>query len=147
MEAHAETSRSEGKKFGGDFDAVRAYQELGVGSTPFLGYEALSGQTLSGKWKDGVSTFHGFFVHDFPNLFVVSNIQSGFTAVLDAIERITADGGKVTRTGPNGLFEQAPDEIKGISRAKTRGLINQLVADGVLFIENGIVVTETNSAA
>ncbi|MBL6936304.1 MAG: NAD(P)/FAD-dependent oxidoreductase [Alphaproteobacteria bacterium] len=56
--------------------------EVGTSYVRRSGYEVTGrgGQTLSGKWKDGVSTFHGFFVHDFPNLFVVSNIQSGFTA-------------------------------------------------------------------
>jgi len=56
--------------------------EVGTSYTRRAGYDVTGrgGQTLSDKWKDGVSTFHGFFVHDFPNLFVVSNIQSGFTA-------------------------------------------------------------------
>ena len=38
------------------------------------------GQTLSEKWAKGVRTFHGFHVSGFPNCFVVSNAQSGFTA-------------------------------------------------------------------
>jgi alanyl-tRNA synthetase len=42
MEDHKRESRGEGEKFGGDFDAVRAYQDLGVGSTTFLGYETLN---------------------------------------------------------------------------------------------------------
>ena len=56
--------------------------EVGTSYTRRAGYEVTGrgGQTLTEKWKDGVSTYHGFFVHDFPNLFVVSNIQSGFTA-------------------------------------------------------------------
>jgi cyclohexanone monooxygenase len=56
--------------------------EVGTSYVRRSGHEVTGrgGQTLTGKWKDGVSTFHGFFVHDFPNLFVVSNIQSGFTA-------------------------------------------------------------------
>ncbi|MEJ0025508.1 MAG: NAD(P)/FAD-dependent oxidoreductase [Rhizomicrobium sp.] len=56
--------------------------EVGTAYTRRSGYELYGrgGQTLTGKWKDGVSTFHGFFVRDFPNCFVVSNTQSGFTA-------------------------------------------------------------------
>jgi alanyl-tRNA synthetase len=46
MLKHAETSRGEGKKFGGDFDAMRVYQEMGIGSTNFLGYEALSASSV-----------------------------------------------------------------------------------------------------
>ena len=38
------------------------------------------GQTLSGKWANGMETFHGFHVRGFPNLFVVSTGQSGFSA-------------------------------------------------------------------
>ena len=56
--------------------------EVGTSYTRRAGYEVhgRGGQTLTERWKDGVSTFHGFFVRGFPNCFVVSNIQSGFTA-------------------------------------------------------------------
>ncbi|HEV2649940.1 MAG TPA: NAD(P)/FAD-dependent oxidoreductase, partial [Rhizomicrobium sp.] len=56
--------------------------EVGTSYTRRAGYEVYGrdGQTLTDKWKDGVSTFHGFFVNGFPNCFVVSNTQSGFTA-------------------------------------------------------------------
>lgn len=73
--------------------------------------------------------------------------QGELDAILNAVERINADGGKVTRTGPHGLFEQAPPEIEGMPRAKVRALISNLVNDGVLFIENGIIVTEEGLAA
>ncbi|MBF8267933.1 MAG: alanyl-tRNA synthetase [Dehalococcoidia bacterium] len=46
MRKHAETSRGTVGKFGGDFDAVRAYQEMGVGQTTFLGYETLSASSV-----------------------------------------------------------------------------------------------------
>jgi len=46
MEAQRTQSRSEGKSFDGNFDAVRTYQDLRVGSTHFLGYEALSVPTV-----------------------------------------------------------------------------------------------------
>ena len=46
MRRHAETSRGEDKKFGGDFDAIRVYQDLGVGSTTFLGYETLAASSV-----------------------------------------------------------------------------------------------------
>ena len=46
MEDQRSQSRSVGERFGGDFDAIRVYQDLGVGSTPFLGYEALSASTV-----------------------------------------------------------------------------------------------------
>jgi cyclohexanone monooxygenase len=35
---------------------------------------------MTDKWKDGVRTLHGYWMHDFPNLFLISNLQSGFTA-------------------------------------------------------------------
>ncbi|WP_319430597.1 NAD(P)/FAD-dependent oxidoreductase [Mycobacterium sp. RTGN5] len=35
--------------------------------------------TLTGKWRDGVRTLHGLLVAGFPNLFVESIAQSGFT--------------------------------------------------------------------
>lgn len=38
------------------------------------------GQSLSEKWSDGVRTLHGMHVHGFPNCFIMSNSQAGFTA-------------------------------------------------------------------
>ena len=46
MEAQRERARAASGKFGGDFDAVRAYQTLSVGSTTFLGYQTLSASTV-----------------------------------------------------------------------------------------------------
>ena len=37
------------------------------------------GVTLTDKWDDGVSTLHGMHSRDFPNCFIMSNSQSGFT--------------------------------------------------------------------
>jgi alanyl-tRNA synthetase len=45
MEAQRERARS-ASHFGGDFDAARVYQELGIGSTTFLGYEALTATSV-----------------------------------------------------------------------------------------------------
>jgi len=56
--------------------------EVGTSYARRSGYEVYGkgGQSLTDKWKEGVSTFHGFFSRGFPNLFIVSNSQSGFTA-------------------------------------------------------------------
>jgi cyclohexanone monooxygenase len=56
--------------------------EVGTGYARRAGYEIYGrgGQSLTEKWKDGVATFHGFFANGFPNMFIVSNAQSGFTA-------------------------------------------------------------------
>jgi len=56
--------------------------EVGTSYTRRSGYEVYGrdGESLTGKWKDGVSTFHGFLSRGFPNCFIVSNSQSGFTA-------------------------------------------------------------------
>jgi len=55
--------------------------EVGTGYTRQSGFELYgrNGATLTGKWKDGVATFHGFHSHGFPNCFVVSIVQSGFS--------------------------------------------------------------------
>jgi len=37
------------------------------------------GSTLTEKWADGIRTYHGLFVHGFPNCFILSIAQSGFT--------------------------------------------------------------------
>jgi cyclohexanone monooxygenase len=56
--------------------------EVGTSYTRRSGYEVVGrgGLTLSEKWASGVSTLHGFHARGFPNCFIVSNSQSGFTA-------------------------------------------------------------------
>jgi cyclohexanone monooxygenase len=56
--------------------------EVGTGYTRRSGFELTGrgGRTLSETWSKGVRTLHGFHVHGFPNAFVISNAQSGFTA-------------------------------------------------------------------
>jgi cyclohexanone monooxygenase len=38
------------------------------------------GRSLSETWADGIRTLHGMHVHGFPNCFLMSNPQAGFTA-------------------------------------------------------------------
>jgi cyclohexanone monooxygenase len=56
--------------------------EVGTEYTRRAGYEVhgRDGVTLTEKWADGASTFHGFFSRGFPNCFIVSVVQSGFSA-------------------------------------------------------------------
>jgi cyclohexanone monooxygenase len=56
--------------------------EVGTDYSRRAGYETYGrdGLSLTKKWKDGLSTLHGMHVHAFPNLFLFSNAQSGFTA-------------------------------------------------------------------
>jgi len=55
--------------------------EVGTDYTRRAGYEVrgVDGTTLTAKWRDGASTFHGFHSRGFPNCFVVSLVQSGFS--------------------------------------------------------------------
>ena len=55
--------------------------EVGTDYTRRSGYELLGrdGLTLTQKWADGASTLHGLHTRGFPNCFIVSHIQSGFT--------------------------------------------------------------------
>ena len=39
-----------------------------------------NGQSLTEKWEGGIRTLHGMHVHGFPNCFLMSNPQAGFTA-------------------------------------------------------------------
>ena len=70
--------------------------EVGTDYTRRSGYEVIGrdGVTLSGKWEDGVATFHGLHSRGFPNLFIFSLHQSGFTVnfphALDEQSRHTA---------------------------------------------------------
>ena len=56
--------------------------EVGTSYTRRAGYEVRGrgGRTLTEKWSGGVATFHGFLSTGFPNCFIMSNAQSGFTA-------------------------------------------------------------------
>jgi cation diffusion facilitator CzcD-associated flavoprotein CzcO len=38
-----------------------------------------NGQSLTEKWADGIRTLHGMHVNGFPNCFIMSNSQAGFT--------------------------------------------------------------------
>ena len=56
--------------------------EVGTDYSRRAGVQILgrTGQTLSERWSDGIRTLHGMHVHGFPNCFVMSNPQAGFTA-------------------------------------------------------------------
>ena len=55
--------------------------EVGTDYTRRAGYELYGrgGVTLTEKWADGVATLHGMHSRGFPNCFIISNAQSGFT--------------------------------------------------------------------
>ncbi len=56
--------------------------EVGTEYTRRAGYELIGrdGVKLSEKWKDGMSTLHGMHSRGFPNCFMLSPAQAGFTA-------------------------------------------------------------------
>jgi cation diffusion facilitator CzcD-associated flavoprotein CzcO len=55
--------------------------EVGTDYTRRAGYQLIGrdGLTLTKKWSDGVRTLHGIHIHGFPNCFMMSIAQSGFT--------------------------------------------------------------------
>jgi cyclohexanone monooxygenase len=55
--------------------------EVGTDYTRRAGYQLIgrAGLTLTRKWSDGVRTLHGIHIHGFPNCFMMSIAQSGFT--------------------------------------------------------------------
>ncbi len=55
--------------------------EVGTDYTRRAGYDTIGrgGQKLSDKWADGMRTLHGVHTNGFPNLFIISNSQAGFT--------------------------------------------------------------------
>ncbi|WP_374468921.1 flavin-containing monooxygenase [Phenylobacterium sp.] len=56
--------------------------EVGTDYTRRSGYELYGrgGVTLTEKWRNGAETLHGLTTRGFPNCFIVSNVQSGFSA-------------------------------------------------------------------
>jgi cyclohexanone monooxygenase len=55
--------------------------EVGTDYTRRAGYEVhgADGVTLTEKWREGAATLHGFYSRGFPNCFIVSLVQSGFS--------------------------------------------------------------------
>jgi cyclohexanone monooxygenase len=55
--------------------------EVGTDYTRRAGYEIVGrgGLTLTDKWSNGAETLHGMHSRGFPNCFIISNIQSGFS--------------------------------------------------------------------
>ena len=58
--------------------------EVGTDYSRRTGFEIIGreGLTLTDKWRDGVRTVHGLSVRGFPNCFILSIAQSGFTVNL-----------------------------------------------------------------
>jgi len=56
--------------------------EVGTSYTRRAGFEIYGrgGVSLTEKWQEGISSLHGMHTRGFPNCFIVSNAQSGFTA-------------------------------------------------------------------
>ena len=55
--------------------------EVGTSYVRRSGYDVtgLDGLNLSDKWAEGMRTLHGVMTSGFPNLFIISNSQAGFT--------------------------------------------------------------------
>jgi len=55
--------------------------EVGTGFQRVSGFEIYGhdGLSLGDKWADGIRTLHGMHIHGFPNCFLMSTIQGGFT--------------------------------------------------------------------
>jgi len=82
--------------------------EVGTDYTRRAGYELYgrNGVTLTEKWHDGASTLHGMHSRDFPNCFIFSNVQSGFTVNF-----------------PHMLNEQSKHLAYILGEAKQRGVV------------------------
>ena len=71
--------------------------EVGTDYSRRTGFEIVGrdGATLTDKWRDGVQTLHGLAVNGFPNCFILSIAQSGFTVnfpyLLDVQARHSAE--------------------------------------------------------
>jgi len=54
--------------------------EVGTNYTQRSGYDIIgrNGIRLADKWSEGLSTFHGFYTHGFPNCFFMGFTQTGF---------------------------------------------------------------------
>lgn len=80
--------------------------EVGTSFARRAGYQirGVGGRTLERKWSRGARTLHGLTVAGFPNCFIFSTVQSGFTA-----------------NYPHALAEQASHAAHIIAAARDRG--------------------------
>ncbi|MBW2279205.1 MAG: NAD(P)/FAD-dependent oxidoreductase [Deltaproteobacteria bacterium] len=71
----------DGKEYEVDCLIYASGFEVGTSYTRRAGYDIIGrgGKSLEQNWSDGVKSFHGMHVKDFPNCFIMSNAQSGFT--------------------------------------------------------------------
>lgn len=71
----------DGREYAVDCIVYATGFEVGTDYTRRSGYELIGrgGITLTEKWADGAATLHGLHSRGFPNCFIFSNIQSGFT--------------------------------------------------------------------
>lgn len=80
--------------------------EVGTSYARRAGYHihGKAGRTLEEKWAGGGATLHGLMVNEFPNCFIFSTVQSGFTA-----------------NYPHALLEQAHHSAHIIAHAVQQG--------------------------
>ena len=72
----------DGKEYEVDCIIFATGFEVGTDYARRAGYQVhgVNGQSISEKWSEGLSTFHGMHVKGFPNSFFFGPQQSGFTA-------------------------------------------------------------------
>jgi cyclohexanone monooxygenase len=72
---------ADGKEYALDCLIFATGFEVGTDYARRAGYQLVGrhGETLTEKWRDGVRTLHGIHIHGFPNCFMMSISQSGFT--------------------------------------------------------------------
>ena len=72
----------EGKEYKGDCIIFATGFEVGTDYSRRAGYQVngVKGKSISEKWADGLSTFHGMHTRGFPNAFFFGPAQSAFTA-------------------------------------------------------------------
>ena len=72
---------ADGKEYEVDCIIFATGFEVGTSYVRRSGYDVTGtdGITLSEKWADGMRTLHGVITNGFPNLFIISNSQAGFT--------------------------------------------------------------------
>ena len=72
----------DGKEYEVDCIIFATGFEVGTDYARRAGYQihGVNGQSISEKWSEGLSTFHGMHVKNFPNSFFFGPAQSGFTA-------------------------------------------------------------------
>jgi len=110
--------------------------EVGTGFQRITGFEIYGrdGLTLSDKWSKGIRTLHGMHINGFPNCFLMSTVQGGFTVnyphMLDEVATHVAHiVGHALRSGKTIVESSLESEAAWVQTIIDKGVRGGIIGD------------------